>query len=244
MCLDHAIPKSKRAFTLIELLVVIAIIAILAAMLLPALAKSKEDTRRTACKSNIHQVILAITMYGDDNRFFVPPGRDNLNDSHTIRVGDVMFTNIVFYSGNSNILVCPDFNFGTFNPYSAEYGHLIGYSYLGDLATNLWWLTGPMGWWSPTKTTESGTNVIFADANMSGGGLVIVSHTKAGGLRDPSLNGGSSIITSSPDNGFLPKQLGAEGGNVGHLDSSVIWKNIKQMRTNYASSYILYFGYW
>jgi prepilin-type N-terminal cleavage/methylation domain-containing protein len=245
MNFGHVMIAWKRAFTLIELLVVIAIIAILAAMLLPALGQAKEESRRATCKSNEHQVILAITMYGDDNQFLVPPGRDNLNDSHTIRVGNVMFTNIVFYSGNSNILVCPDFYFGSFLPYDAEYGYLIGYSYLGDLATNLW-TSGRVSffWWSPTKTTENGTNVIIADANMSGGGLVIVSHTKAGGLRDPSLNEGSSIITSSPDNGMAPAQLGAEGGNVGRLDGSVIWKSINMMRTNYASSYILYYGYW
>ncbi|HEY8668964.1 MAG TPA: type II secretion system protein [Tepidisphaeraceae bacterium] len=63
--------RRRLAFTLVELLVVIGIIAVLIALLLPALNKAREQARRTACLSNLHQLSVAYNLYSNDHRQWI-----------------------------------------------------------------------------------------------------------------------------------------------------------------------------
>lgn len=99
----------KRAFTLVELLVVLAIIAVLAALLLPVLARARESARATACLSNLHQIGIALQIYVQENNNKLPVMRDAPTDPAEAATNTFPTINKVLLAqlGNTNVLRCP-----------------------------------------------------------------------------------------------------------------------------------------
>ena len=84
----------KPAFTLIELLVVVAIIAILASLLLPAMVRSKEQSRRTVCKNNLRQFVLGQLLIAGDNGERFPSALRNNGGYHADYISNDLFASL------------------------------------------------------------------------------------------------------------------------------------------------------
>ena len=104
---------SHRRFTLIELLVVVAIIAILAALLLPALRRAREQARATVCQSNLRQMQVTFLLYIDDYGGVTPPhvGGGNPNPLEVIQISLPTIPRLAWGSSftgvASSIVLCP-----------------------------------------------------------------------------------------------------------------------------------------
>jgi prepilin-type N-terminal cleavage/methylation domain-containing protein len=103
--------QAEKGFTLLELLVVIAVIAILAALLFPAISGAKDKAQRTACLNNLRQISLHVRVYADDSNDSAPKTPWTTNSTTMYLDGSTGFKKLLENRSAANLFSCPSDTF-------------------------------------------------------------------------------------------------------------------------------------
>ncbi len=169
--------ENKKAFTLLELLVVIAIIAMLTAIIMPALAKARRQGKAVFCLSNLRQLYIAAATYTETNDDSFPIAYyETTTDTGTIRYNwdftvtddgaNITVTAGILWQGDTidKVQQCPSFKGDSNSPYDPYTGYNYNTSYIGHGQYED--ITAPA---KKSRVRNSAGCVLFGDGQWSGG---------------------------------------------------------------------------